>query len=132
MKKRHTISAAICALGASLTLFAACDFADELLVVANPDEILLTTLDDFALLDVQVNGVIGRFKSAYDSPIIEYGAMHTDEHLDGVNWEGTARQGQRILHWDEGETQSLFESTSSALRQGHNLADQIRLCEEAT
>lgn len=127
MKKRHTISAAVCALGASLTLFAACDFADELLVVANPDEILLTALDDFALLDVQVNGVVGQFKSAYDSPIIEYGSMHTDEHLDGVNWEGTARQGQRILHWDEGQTTAIFESTNRALRQGHNLSEQIRL-----
>jgi len=127
MKRIHTMWAGMCALGASLALYTACDFADELLQVENPEEIMIRNLDDFRLLEVQVNGVIGMFQSAYDSPIIEHGAMHTDEHLDGVNWEGTARQGQRILHWDEGQTQSIFEETSRALRQGHNLAEQIRL-----
>ena len=108
MKRKHTIWAGMCALGASLVLYTACDVVDELLVVENPEEIVVETLDDFNLKDVQVAGVVASFKTAYDSPHIEYGSMHTDEHLDGVNWEGTARQGQRILHWDEGESDQIF------------------------
>ena len=127
MKRKHTITAGMCALGASLVLYTACDFVDELLVVENPEEIVVGTLDDFSLKDVQVAGAIAMFKTAYDSPHIEYGSMHTDEHLDGVNWEGTARQGQRILHWDEGESDAIFEQTSRALRTGHDLAEQLRL-----
>ena len=127
MKRKHTMWAGMCALGASLALYTACDFADELLQVDNPEEIMIQRLDDFALLDVQVAGVVGMFKTAYDSPIILFGQMHTDEILHAVNWEGTARQGQRILHWDEGESDAVFEQTSRALRQGHNLADQIKL-----
>jgi hypothetical protein len=127
MKRKHTITAGMCALGASLVLYTACNFVDELLVVENPEELITDVLDDFNLKDVQVNGVVALFKTAYDSPHIEYGSMHTDEHLDGVNWEGTARQGQRILHWAQGEGDQIFEQTSKALRTGHNLAEQIRL-----
>ncbi len=126
MKKKHTMWAGMCALGASLALYTGCDFADELLQVENPDEIMIQALDDISLLEVQVNGVIGMFKSAYDSPIIEYGSYHTDEILVGVNWEGTARMNQRMLHWDEGQTNNIWEQSHRAIRQGHNLAEQIR------
>ena len=124
MKRKHTITAGMCALGASLVLFTACD---ELLVVENPEEIVIEALDDFALKDVQVNGVVGLFKSAYDDPIMEYGSYHTDELLTGLNWEDYARVSQRIIHWGEGPTSNIFEQTSRALRTGHNLAEQIKL-----
>jgi tetratricopeptide (TPR) repeat protein len=115
------------AMSAVLALFPACDIADELLQVDNPEELALDQLEDPSLMEVQVNGVIGMFKSALDDPILEFGNYHTDEVLTGLNWEDYARVSQRIISYLEGPTNAIWEQTHRALRQGNDLAEQIRV-----
>ncbi len=131
MRRKYTRWAGMLALSAVLALYTACNFADELLKVENPEEIVIENLTDPLLLQVQVNGVIGAFKSALDDPILEYGNYHTDEVLSGLNWEDYARVGQRIISYLEGPTENIFEQTSRALRQGHDAAERIRVWDAA-
>jgi hypothetical protein len=114
------------AVAASLVLWTSCDIADELLHVDNPEEIQLEALNDPALLEVQVNGVIGNFNSLMDDPYIRYSNFLTDEILSGLNWEDYARASQRIASYLEGPTAPIFEAASRSLRQAHDVAERIR------
>jgi hypothetical protein len=119
--------AGLSAAAASLVLSTACDIADELLQVDNPEEIQLEALNDPALLGVQVNGVIGNFNSLMDDPYIRYSNFLTDEILSGLNWEDYARASQRIASYLEGPTAPIFEAASRSLRQAHDVAERIRV-----
>ena len=68
MLKTTIRGVSLCAVGATLALTTGCDFADDLLEVNNPDEIQIEALNDPALLDVQLNGVIDGFTGAYENP----------------------------------------------------------------
>jgi len=127
MRRRITRWVGMFAMSAVLALSASCNIADELLKVENPQELTLDNLDDPLLRTVQVNGVIGMFKSAMDDPILEYGNYHTDEVLSGLNWEDYARVGQRIISYLEGPTEGIYEQTHRAVRQAHDLAERIRV-----
>ena len=127
MKRKYTRWIAMCAVGAVLVSYtAACDFADELLKVNNPSQIPVDSLEDPLLMEVLTNGVVGNFNQLYDNPVIAFSTLITDEMLNGVNWEGTARIGQRIVHWNEATGQNPFAVTSRSLRHAHNLAENIR------
>lgn len=125
MQRKHTRWVGMLALSAVLALYTACNFADELLSVENPEEIMIQSLDDPLLLEVQLNGVIGAFKSGMEN-MVEYGNFPTDEMITGLNWEDYARMNQRIVSYLEGATAGIFEGSSRALRQGHDLAERIR------
>lgn len=127
MRRKYTRWVGMLAVSAVLALSTACGIADDLLQVDNPEEIQIQKLDDPLLIEVQLNGVIGMFKSAWDSPLIEYGMYPTDEVLTGLNWEDYARVNQRIISYLEGPTAAIFEQTARALRQGNDLAERIRV-----
>jgi hypothetical protein len=126
MKQQHSLSMRMCAVGAILTLAAGCSWTDDLLEVDNPEAIKVQSLDDPALLDVQLNGVIDQFSGTYASPVMEYGQYATDEVLSGLNWEDYARVNQRIISYLEGPTAGIFEGLSRGLRMGNDLAERIR------
>ena len=126
MKRQHTSWIGMCALGTVLVVTAGCGVADDLLNVDNPTQIPIADVSNIALLEVRVNGVIDEFQGAYDDPVIEFGAYMTDEIISGLNWEGHARTGQRIVSYLEGPTESIFESLAKAHITGKQLADQIR------
>ena len=127
MRRQHTSWLGMCALGTILALTSGCNFADELLQVNNPAQILIEDIDDVALLAARVAGVIDNFQGAYDDPVLEFGSYMTDEVLTGLNWEGHARTNQRITSYLEGPTEAIFEQISRAHITGKNLADQIRV-----
>lgn len=116
--------AAILAAG-GVILGAACN-VDELLQVENPQEILIDSLNNPKLVDVQVNGVVSQFQNTYVSPVIQWANLLTDEMLNGVNWEDYARANQRIASWQEGPTNNIFGQLSRARYMGHSLAERIR------
>jgi hypothetical protein len=116
----------MCAAGAVLALVMGCD-PNELLQVDNPEEIQEEALNDVALLDVQVNGVVDAFQNAYDDPVLEFSQYLTDEVLTGLNWEGHARVNQRVVSYLEGPTATIFEQPSRGLRMGNDVAERIRV-----
>lgn len=118
------------ALGALAALATAGCNPDDLLQVDNPDEIQIEALNDVALMDVQLAGVVDQFESAYASPVIEYAPYLTDEVVTGLNWEDYARVNQRIVSYLEGPTASIFESLSKGLRMAHDLAERIRVWQD--
>ncbi len=124
MRRNHIAWTGMCAAGAILALAAGCSPSD-LLKVDNPEEIQVEALNDPALIQVQLNGVMDRFQEAYDFNL-EYAMYPTDEVLSGLNWEDYARVNQRIISYLEGPTTNIFESASRALRMGHDLAERIR------
>lgn len=95
------------ALGGALVL-AACGAADELLTVDNPETIAPEDLNDPQLIDVLANSPPGELQDMYDTYIIWRGSMLTDEVVQGINWEGTARLSQRIARYNEGYTDEMF------------------------
>ena len=126
MRQRNMRWVGTCASGALLLTLTNCDFADDLLQVDNPEEIQVEALDDPALLEVQLNGVIDAFHGSYVNDYIQFGVYPTDEVLTGVNWEGTARANQRIINYIEGEPDRMFTGMSRSLRLGDGLAERIR------
>lgn len=126
MRSTYTTWGRLWIAGAAVTLMTGCDFADDLLKVENPEEIQVEALNDPALIDVQLAGVVDAFQGAYDEPFIEYGTFMTDEMLTGLNWEDFARVNQRIASYLEGPTAGIFEELSRGLRMGHDLAERIR------
>ena len=116
----------MCAASLMVVLAVGCN-PDDLLKVENPDEIQLGSLNDVKLLSVQLNGVIDQLHGTYADPIIEFASYPTDEVLSGLNWEGHARVGQRIVSYLEGPTNDIFEELSQGLRMSHDLSERIRV-----
>jgi len=114
----------VCAAGALMVL-ATCS-PDALLQVDNPDAIQLQALDDVALMDVQVNGVLDQFYGTYSGTILQYANFPTDEILTGLNWEDYARMSQRIISYLEGATTGIFEGLSRGLRMGNDVSERIK------
>lgn len=111
---------------AGALLFASACNTDKLLEVNNPDEIATTTLDDPALLEVRLNGVVDNFNTAFVDNVIQYATFVTDEMVTGLNWEGHARMNERILAYDEGATDGMFSAISRTIRLADGLAVHIR------
>lgn len=126
MRTKLTAGLGVCAASLMVVLAVACN-PDELLKVENPDELALESLNDVKLLPVQLNGVIDQLQDSYADPIIEFATYLTDEVLSGLNWEGHARVGQRIVSYLEGPTNDVFEELSQGLRMGHDLSERIRV-----
>ena len=126
MRPNNMRWAGTCALGAVLTLSTGCDFADDLLKVDNPEEIQIEALNDPALLDVQLNGVVDAFQGIYGNDIIEFNNYPTDEVITGRNWETHARGNQRLLSYEEAPTNGFWEGLNRGLRLGDGLAERIR------
>ncbi|GEM_PF-1013029 len=126
MRRKHTGLAVSVAAGTILAFATGCNFTDELLNVENPGAITIAALNNPALLDVQLAGVIDAHQSAY-SWNIEYTMYPTDEVITGLNWEGYARVNQRIISYLEGITDNTFENGSRALRMANDVAERIRV-----
>jgi tetratricopeptide (TPR) repeat protein len=114
----------LCAAGA-LLFAGACDI-DDLLQAENPEEIPVDQLDDPALLQVRLNGVVNGFDNAYVGSVMQYANFITDELVTGLNWEDYARANERIVSYLEGPTTQIFENLSETLRMGDALAEHIR------
>lgn len=125
MYRMSTIRAAgACAVGA-LLVAVSCS-VDDLLDVSNPDEIQIEQVNDPALLNVRLNGVIDAFDGSYVGSIIQYSNFISDEMITGLNWEDYARANERIVSYLEGPTTQIFENLSRTLRLGDGLAAHIR------
>lgn len=109
---------------AALLPAAGCDI-DDLLNVNNPDEIPIDQVDDPALLDVRLNGVVDNFDFAYGESVLQFSNYITDEIVTGLNWEDYARANQRIVSYLEGPTTQIFENLSRSLRLADGLAEHI-------
>ena len=125
MIRIHRGWAGLTAGGAVLALALACNI-DSLLDVENPEDIPLGDLDDPALMEVQLNGVLDQFYGTYVGSVIQYSNFLTDEMLTGLNWEDYARANQRIASYLEGPTNQIFEGLNRGLRQGDDLTERIR------
>jgi hypothetical protein len=124
MNRTQTRWAVLGAAGA--LLFATACNTDNLLEVNNPDEIATATLDDPALLQVRLNGVVDAFQNVYVGQVIQYATFITDEMVTGLNWEGHARMNERIVAYDEGATDAIFSGLSRTIRLADGLAEHIR------
>lgn len=126
MKRKRTGLAVSVAAGTILAFATGCDITEKLLTVENPGAITIEALDDPALLGVQLAGVIDAMQSAYHHNL-EFAQYPTDEVISGLNWEGHARVGQRIISYLEGPTAAVFERPSRGLRMGNDLAARIKV-----
>lgn len=106
--KKTRARAAIVTLGAALLLVAACDAVDDLLTVENPARILPEELNDKQLIEVLANSPVGALQDMYTDYVIWRGSMLTDEQVSGINWEQTARVSQRIIRYDEDDSDEMF------------------------
>jgi len=125
MERKHMKCLGVCAAAASLLYAVGCN-VDELLEVNNPNEIKVETLDDVKLLTVRLNGVVDAFDNAYVGSVIQYANFVTDEMITGLNWEDYARTNQRIVSYQEGQTDQIFSNLSETLRMADVLAEDIR------
>jgi hypothetical protein len=98
-----------------------CSSVDELLEAENPGAIDESQLNDAALINVLTNSVIGALTEMYGNPIIWRSSMLTDEVVQGINWEGTARTSQRIVLYNDEGPDPVF----SGLSRYRYLADSV-------
>src|SRR5262249_40618036 len=56
--------------------------------------------------------VIGALAATYADPIIWRSSMLTDEVVQGINWEGTARTSQRIVAYNDEGPDPVFGGIS--------------------
>lgn len=113
-------------LGMAAIGYTACSTADALLEVENPEELGESLLNDSTLVNVLLGGVIGDFQEAYDDPFVWRGSMFTDEQVTGINWENTARLGQRLVQYDEGDPDMMFSELSRARAQADSIAGRLK------
>lgn len=118
--------AALLVAGLALGPLAACDAVDDLLNVENPQQIRETEIDDPRLVGVLVNSVIGEFADALDNPFIWVGSMLTDEQVTGINWEDYARVNQRIVLYNEGPADEMFDELSEARVMADTVSAKLR------
>ena len=98
----------------------------KVLDVDNPAQLDESLLDDPALVDVLVGGVVGDFQNMCSDPFVWRGRMFTDEQITGVNWEQTARLSQRIVQYDEGDADLMFSQLSRARSQADSIAGRLK------
>lgn len=110
---RNTLACAALVAVCGVPLYlAACGAVDDLLRVDNPARILPGELNNKELIQVLTNSPVGEFQDMYDSYVIWRGSMLTDQIVSAINWEQTARVSQRIVRYDEGPAQDVFEQLS--------------------
>jgi hypothetical protein len=101
---------------------------DEILNVDNPEEISVNELNDEALLDAQVAGVIDAFTeqtAGTESGLIQGGTFLTDETVTGLNWEDWQRANQRVVNYIEGPVYGIWENLSETLRNGEETLHKL-------
>src|SRR5262245_62588581 len=89
-----------------------CSSVDDLLEAENPGAISEDQLNDAALISVLTNSVTGALTAIYSDPIIWRSSMLTDEVVQGINWEGTARTSQRIVAYNDEGPDPVFAGIS--------------------
>lgn len=110
---------------AGMATLLSCSFADELLKVENPSELPISEVTKTELIPVLVNSVVGDFTHMYDDPFIWRGSMFTDEQVTGINWEQTARLNLRIVQYNEGDADLMFNRISRALRSAEDVSERL-------
>jgi hypothetical protein len=108
-----------------LSLLAGCN---DILKVNNPQQVPLDQLNDPALLNVQVNGVINELEEAYtriNGAVLWSANFLTDEQVTGINWEDFARVNQRIVNYTEGPVFSLWSHLSRIVRLGEDVTARL-------
>ena len=125
MTRFYKIIRSACAI-AVIGATASCDALDDLLEVNNPERISEDQLNDALLAEVLTNSVIGEFSSMYDDPFIWRGSMFTDEQITGINWEATARLSQRLVRYDEGDSDFMFSAISAARAMADSVSGRFR------
>ncbi|HET7275355.1 MAG TPA: hypothetical protein VFI91_09335, partial [Longimicrobiaceae bacterium] len=113
------------ALGSTLAL-GACDAIDDMLVVDNPETIQPGELNDERLIDVLANSPPGELQDMYDEQIVWLGSMLTDEVVQGINWEQTARTSQRIIRYNEGDADDMYETIHQLRMISDTVAARLR------
>jgi len=106
-------------------LLVACD---SILKVSNPEQIPVASLEDSALINAQVAGVLSEFQDNYtrnNGAWLWSANFITDEVVTGLNWEDYARVNQRIVNYTEGPVQSLWTGLSSVVRLGEDVSARI-------
>ncbi|MDH3457227.1 MAG: hypothetical protein OER90_10340 [Gemmatimonadota bacterium] len=126
MRSKHIARwAGMLAVAFLLVPLSACD---EILTVDNPEEIGVGELDDNALLDAQVNGVLAAFSdniAGDESTVIQAAAFLTDETLTGLNWEDWQRVNQRIVNYTEGPVDAIWSDQSRIVRTGEATLEKL-------
>jgi hypothetical protein len=127
MTRLHALyrSAAVIALGLMLGAVS-CSSIDELLEAQNPAAIDESQLDDVALVNVLTNSVVGALTASYADPLIWRSSMLTDEVVQGINWEGTARTSQRIVRYDDEGPDPVFTGLSRYRFLADSIASRFR------
>ncbi|HEX6939849.1 MAG TPA: hypothetical protein VF158_10595 [Longimicrobiales bacterium] len=110
-RKAFRRGSAIVATGIVLAL-GGCDTIDSLLQVNNPANVYEDQLQDETLVNVLTNSVIGRLAADYDEPILWTSSMLTDEQVSGINWPTTKDLGKRVLPYDVGPAEDMFDALS--------------------
>jgi hypothetical protein len=103
-----------------------CSSVDDLLEAENPSAIFEDQLNDVALINVLTNSVIGSLTAMYADPIIWRSSMLTDEVVQGINWEGTARTSQRIVAYNDEGPDPVFSGLSRYRFLGDSIATRLR------
>src|SRR5438094_6295060 len=101
---------------------------DDILKVNNPQQVGIDQLNDSALFNVQVNGVISELEDAYtrnDGAVLWSANFLTDEQVTGINWEDYARVNQRIVNYTEGPVFSLWSGLSRVVRLGEDVTARL-------
>jgi hypothetical protein len=101
---------------------------NEILDVSNPEEIPVGDLDNEALLDAQLAGLIARFAenmAGDEEGVVQGGTFMTDEEVTGLNWEDWQRENQRIVEYNEGSVDLIWSNQSEIVRLGEQVLDQL-------
>src|SRR5437867_5673810 len=107
---------------------------DDILKVNNPQQVGVDQLNDPALLNVQVNGVISELEDAYtrnNGAVLWSANFLTDEQVTGINWEDYARVNQRIVNYTEGPVFSLWSGLSRIVRLGEDVTARLEAAKSA-
>jgi hypothetical protein len=104
---------------------AACN---DLLKVNNPAQVPVQDLNDPALLNAQLAGVVSEFEDAFtrnNGAVLWSANFLTDEQVTGLNWEDYARVNQRVVNYTEGPVASLWGGVSRVVRLGEDVTARL-------
>jgi len=113
---------------AAVALLAPVSACNDILKVNNPTEIPIDKLNDPALLNAQVNGVIAELENVYtrsNGALLWSANFLTDEQVTGLNWEDYARVNQRIVNYTEGPVFQLWSGLSRVVRLGEDVTARL-------
>jgi hypothetical protein len=125
--RTHSIAGCAAWLAAA-GLLAPLSACNDILQVNNPVGIPIGNLNDPALLNAQVNGVISELEDSYtrtNGAFLWSVNFLTDEQVTGINWEDFARVNQRIVNYTEGPVFSLWSGLSRVVRLGEDVTARL-------